>query len=71
MSLDILFDNIIITNNENVARKWAEDSFEVKRVKIAEESVSIPLGFFLLKQFNIKHYNTGNFMGPNNEFFKP
>lgn len=41
MSPDIYFDNLIITDNEEVARKWSDDTFEVRRVKIAEESVSI------------------------------
>lgn len=41
MSPDIYFDNIIITDDEEVAKKWADDSFEIRRVKIAEESVSI------------------------------
>jgi len=40
MSPDIYFDNIIITDDEEVAKKWADDSFEIRRVKIAEESVS-------------------------------
>lgn len=42
MSPDIYFDNIIITDDETVAKKWADDSFEIRRVKIAEENVSIP-----------------------------
>lgn len=41
MSPDIYFDNIIITNDEQVAKKWADDTFEIRRVKIAEENVSI------------------------------
>ena len=41
MSADIMFDNIIITDNEEVAKQWAEDTFEIRRLKIAEESVSI------------------------------
>ena len=40
MSTDILFDNILIADDEEVARKWAEDTFEVRRARIAEESVS-------------------------------
>lgn len=40
MSPDIYFDNIIITDDEKVARKWSDDSFEIRRVKIAKESVS-------------------------------
>lgn len=40
MSPDILFDNLIITDNEEVAKKWADDSFELRRARIAEENVS-------------------------------
>lgn len=41
MSPDILFDNIIVTDNEDVAKKWAEDSFELRKARIAKENVSI------------------------------
>ncbi|XP_054016703.1 calnexin-like isoform X2 [Hylaeus anthracinus] len=41
MSTDILFDNILVTDNEDVARKWADDTFEVRRARIAEESWSV------------------------------
>lgn len=40
MSTDIFFDNILITDDEEVAAKWAEETFEVRRARIAEESVS-------------------------------
>lgn len=40
MSKDILFDNIIITDEYYVAEKWASDTFDKKRQKIAKESVS-------------------------------
>ncbi|XP_018046294.1 PREDICTED: calnexin isoform X1 [Atta colombica] len=40
MTTDIYFDNIIITDDEKVAKKWAIDTFEVRRVKIAEENWS-------------------------------
>lgn len=39
MSKDILFDNIIITDEYEVAEKWAADTFDKKRQKIAKESV--------------------------------
>ncbi|XP_024942816.1 calnexin isoform X2 [Cephus cinctus] len=42
MSPDILFDNLIVTDSEEVARKWADDSFEIRRVKIAEENEKDP-----------------------------
>ncbi|XP_012287295.1 calnexin isoform X2 [Orussus abietinus] len=41
MSPDILFDNILVTDNEEVAEKWAEDTFEVRRTKIAAENWSL------------------------------
>ncbi|XP_017883435.1 calnexin-like isoform X2 [Ceratina calcarata] len=41
MSPDILFDNILVTDDERVAKKWADDTFEVRRARIAEESWSV------------------------------
>lgn len=41
MSKDILFDNIIITDEIAVAEKWAADTFEKKRQKIAKDSESL------------------------------
>ncbi|XP_047357279.1 calnexin isoform X1 [Vespa velutina] len=41
MSPDIIFDNILITDNEDVAKKWSDETFEVRRVKIAEESETL------------------------------
>ncbi|XP_020285185.1 calnexin isoform X1 [Pseudomyrmex gracilis] len=41
MSPDIYFDNMIITDDEEVARKWAADTFEVRRDKITEETKTI------------------------------
>lgn len=41
MSPDILFDNILITDDERVAKTWADDTFEVRRARIAEESWSV------------------------------
>lgn len=40
MSKDILFDNIIITEELAIAEKWAADTFDKKRQKISKESVS-------------------------------
>ncbi|XP_057669252.1 calnexin isoform X1 [Diorhabda carinulata] len=40
MSQDILFDNILITEDINVAEKWASDTFDKKRQKIAKDSES-------------------------------
>ncbi|XP_050493153.1 calnexin-like isoform X3 [Bombus huntii] len=41
MSTDILFDNILVADDEEVARKWAEDTFEVRRARIEKESYSV------------------------------
>ncbi|XP_050493149.1 calnexin-like isoform X1 [Bombus huntii] len=41
MSTDILFDNILVADDEEVARKWAEDTFEVRRARIEKESVTL------------------------------
>ncbi|KAG5881449.1 hypothetical protein JTB14_037667 [Gonioctena quinquepunctata] len=41
MSQDILFDNIIITEELAVADKWAADTFDKKRQKIAKDSESV------------------------------
>lgn len=40
MSKDILFDNIIITEEIDVADHWATVTFDMKRQKIASDSVS-------------------------------
>lgn len=44
MSKDILFDNIIITEEITIAEKWAGDTFDKKRQKIAKDSVSVEFG---------------------------
>ncbi|XP_044593568.1 calnexin-like isoform X2 [Cotesia glomerata] len=41
MSPDIYFDNLIITDDEDVAKQWAEDTFEIHRKKIAQDSWTI------------------------------
>ncbi|XP_015121079.1 calnexin isoform X2 [Diachasma alloeum] len=41
MSPDILFDNLIITDDEDVAKQWADDTFEIRRKKIAQEGSSV------------------------------
>lgn len=63
MSKDILFDNIIITDEYVVAERWAADTFDKKRQKIAKESVSIK--FRLL--FLFSEMSLGVFMGQNDE----
>lgn len=41
MSADILFDNIIITSDEDAADDWAAKTFDLKRQQIDKESVSV------------------------------
>ncbi|XP_076653263.1 calnexin isoform X3 [Halictus rubicundus] len=41
MSADTMFDNMLITDDEEVGKKWADDTFEVRRARIAEESVTL------------------------------
>ncbi|XP_058820497.1 calnexin-like isoform X2 [Topomyia yanbarensis] len=38
MSSDILFDNLIITDDENVAREWAASTYDLKRKLIDREA---------------------------------
>lgn len=40
MSKDILFDNVIITDDREVAEQWAAETFEKKQLKIAKDSES-------------------------------
>ena len=41
MSKDIFFDNIIITDDIEVANHWAAATYDKKRQKIAKDSVSV------------------------------
>ncbi|XP_046747740.1 calnexin isoform X1 [Diprion similis] len=41
MSPDILFDNLIITDSEEVAKKWSDDSFELRRARIAQQNETL------------------------------
>lgn len=52
MSKDILFDNIIITEEIEVAEHWASVTFDKKRQKIASDSVSDFLFIVLLIKHN-------------------
>jgi len=58
MSPDIYFDNIILTDDEEIAKKWADDSFEIRRIKIAKESVSIFLFIILIISVVLSHGDT-------------
>lgn len=40
MSADILFDNIVITSDEDAADEWAAKTYDLKRKQIDKESVS-------------------------------
>lgn len=39
MSPMLLFDNIIITDDEQVAEEWAKQTYAIKRAKITSDSV--------------------------------
>jgi calnexin len=41
MSSDILFDNIVITDNENLANEWAAETYDLKRRFIEKEAESV------------------------------
>jgi calnexin len=41
MSNMILFDNIIITDDETVADSWAAETFDLKRRKLDKDGVSV------------------------------
>lgn len=45
MSGDILFDNIIVTEDEMLADQWAAQTYDLKREKIDTEAVSSHLCF--------------------------
>jgi hypothetical protein len=40
MSSDILFDNIIITDDENSAYEWAQETFDLKKKHLEKQAVS-------------------------------
>ncbi|XP_008215933.1 calnexin isoform X2 [Nasonia vitripennis] len=52
MSPDILFDNIIVTDDEIVAQKWAEQTFEVRKQRIAIESSGL---YQQVVNFTVEH----------------
>lgn len=41
MSNQILFDNIIVTDDPAVAAQWAVQTFDLKRKKIEKEAVGV------------------------------
>lgn len=41
MSANILFDNIVITDNEVHANSWADATFTLKKAHLDKESVSL------------------------------
>lgn len=40
MSADILFDNIIVTDDERNAAEWAEQTYDLKRKHLDKQAVS-------------------------------
>lgn len=41
MSNNILFDNLIITDDETIADDWAAQTYDLKKKQIDKEAVSI------------------------------
>lgn len=41
MSSDILFDNIIVTDDEDYAAEWAEQTYDLKRKHLDKQAVSV------------------------------
>lgn len=59
ISNNILFDNLLITDDENVAKNFAAQSFDLKQDKITVDAVSIfprKLKIFKLTQSTLKYY---------------
>lgn len=48
MSGDILFDNLVISDDESVVREWAAQTFDLKRKQIDRQSVSNATSYFVL-----------------------
>lgn len=48
MSAEILFDNIIITSDEDAADDWAAKTYDIKRKQIDRESVSNFIDIFTI-----------------------
>lgn len=41
MSSDILFDNLVITDDEDLANEWAEKTFNLKKQQLEKQAVSV------------------------------
>lgn len=48
MSDHILFDNLLVTDSLQQAEEWATDSFDIKRIKLDKQAVSINTTYFAL-----------------------
>lgn len=48
MSGDILFDNLVISDDETVVREWAAQTFDLKRKQIDRQSVSTGRKFIII-----------------------
>lgn len=44
MSSDILFDNIVVTDEESHADEWASQTYDLKKKQLDNQAVSIPIG---------------------------
>lgn len=44
MSSDILFDNIVVTDDESHADEWASQTYDLKKKQLDNQAVSIPIG---------------------------
>lgn len=53
MSADILFDNIIVTDDESNAAEWAEQTYDLKRKHIDKQAVSFEVNSFSNSQHEI------------------
>lgn len=62
MSSDILFDNLIIVDDETLARDWAAQTYDLKRKLIDREAVSkthLEYTYFTPYTMGLKHILEG------------
>lgn len=41
MSSDILFDNVVVTDDESYADEWAQQTYDLKKKHIDKQAVSV------------------------------
>lgn len=51
MSNNILFDNLLITDDENVADEWAAQTYDLKKKQIDKDAVSAFRSNIMQNQF--------------------